>query len=461
LAWPPDVPVYSSRGGEWERPGDALEDLKENDSALYDVTTGIPGRTIFHDRLKQALLFARRKGNAVSVMFVSVDYLKLINDTLGKDVGDQLLCIVAGRLKGCLRNSDTVARPGRDEFMILLPEIANADDAARVAAKIFTSLNSTFVLGGHELFVDANIGISVYPDDGDDDISLIRNSYAAMQHAVEAGKNTYKFYSPAINTKAFNRMVMENCLRLALGREEFFLNYQPQMDLRSGHVSGLEALVRWDRPGFGVVYPNSFIPLMEESGLILSLGEWVLYNACTQNKLWQESGLRPVRVAVNISARHFQQGDIVDLVGRVLGETGLGPQFLDLELTESIFMQNTEAAVEALRALRDMGVQISIDDFGTGYSSLSYLKYFPINKLKMVEPFVSVIAVHPNDEVIARAIVAMAHSLNMKVIAEGVENEQHLAFLRSLECDELQGNIFSHPVPVGEAVRFLSGQRMI
>ena len=438
-----------------------MEDLKEYGSDLYDATTGLPGRTIFHDRLTQALSLARRKGNAVAVMFVSVDYLKLINDTLGKNFGDQLLCIVASRLKGCLRNSDTVARPGRDEFMVLLPEITNADDAARVADKIFTSLNSTFVLGVHELFVNANIGISVYPDDGEDDICLIKDSYAAMQHAAEAGKNTYKFYSPAINVKAFNRMVTENCLRLALRREEFFLHYQPQIDLRTGHVSGFEALVRWDRPNFGVVYPNSFIPFLEESGMILPLGEWVLYSACRQNKLWQESGLKPVRVAVNISARQFQQGDIVDLVRRVLRETGLGPQFLELELTESIFMQNTEISVEALRALRENGVHISIDDFGTGYSSLSYLKYFPISKLKMVEPFVSVIAIHPNDAVIARAIVAMAHSLNMKVIAEGVEREEHLEFLRSLECDEFQGNIFSRPIPAGEAAGFLSGERMI
>ncbi|MEJ2684301.1 MAG: EAL domain-containing protein [Candidatus Sulfobium sp.] len=435
--------------------------MEEKDNAVYDAATGLPNRKIFRDRLKQALALARRRGNAVAVMFVSLDYLKLINDTLGEKFGDQLLCTMADRLRGCLRRSDTVARPGRDEFMILLPEVTDADDATHVADKIFTALNSTCFLGGHELFVNASIGISVYPDDGDEDISLIKNSYTAMQHAAEAGKNTYKFFSPAMNIKSFNRMVIDNSLRLALRREEFFLHYQPQIDLLTGRVSGLEALVRWDRPDFGVVYPNTFIPLLEESGLILPLGECVLHKACTQNKLWQEAGLTPVRVAVNISARQFQQGDIVSLVGRVLKETGLGSQFLELELTESIFMNNTEISVEALQALRRMGVHISIDDFGTGYSSLSYLKYFPINKLKMVEPFVSFVAIDPNDAVIARAIVAMAHSLNMKVIAEGVEREEHLEFLRSLECDELQGNIFSYPVPAEDAARFLSGERML
>ena len=435
--------------------------LKEKNNPFYDVTTGLPSRKIFYDRLKQTLALARRRGNAVAVMFVSLDCLKLINDNLGKNFGDQLLCMVADRLEGCLRQSDTVARPGRDEFMILLPEIANGGDAARVAEKIFTALNSTFLLGVHELFINAYIGISLYPDDSAEDMALIKNSYTAMQHAMKTGRNTYEFYSPSMNVKAFNRMVTENCLRLALRRSEFFLHYQPQIDLQTGRVIGLEALVRWDRPDFGVVYPNSFIPLMEESDLILSLGELVLYSACTQNRRWQESGLMPVRVAVNISSRQLEQGDFVDLVERILGEADLGPDLLELEMTESIFMKNSEMTVDTLRALRRMGVHISIDDFGTGYSSFSYLKYFPITKLKMVEPFISSIAIEPNDAAITRAIVAMAHSLNMKVIAEGVERKDHMEFLRTLECDELQGNIFSHPVPARDAARFLSGERMI
>ena len=427
----------------------APEDLKERDEMFCDAATGLPNRKMFRHRLKQALALAEGAGRAVAVMFISLDYLKLINDTLGKNFGDQLLRSVAQRLKGCLQEKDTVARPGRDA------------DAARVADGIFSELNRTFCLGEHELFVNASIGISVYPDDGDDDLSLIKNSYTAMRKAADSGKNIYKFYSPTMNIKAFNRMVIENSLRLALRREEFFLHYQPQIDLRTGRVCGLEALVRWDRPDFGVVYPNAFIPVMEKSGLILSLGEWVLYSACMQNRRWQEAGLTPARVAVNISASQFQQGDIVALVDRVLKESGLSPYFLELELTESIFMKNTEISVEALRELRRMGVYISIDDFGTGYSSFSYLRYLPVHKLKMVGPFVSVLANDPNDMEIARAIVAMAHSLNIKVIAEGVEREDHMEFLRSLECDELQGNIFSHPIAADDAARFLSGERMI
>lgn len=439
----------------------ALEYVKEKDEAFYDAATGLPNRKSLRGRLKQSLAFAERTGTAAAVMFVSLDCLKLINDTLGKNFGDEMLRNVADRLKRCLGESDTVARPGRDEFMILLTAIESVDEAARVAEKIFAAMNKTIFLGGHELFVNVSIGISVYPDDGIEDISLMKNSYTAMQHAAESGKNIYKFYSPAMNLKAFNRMVIENCLRLALRREEFFLHYQPQIDLRTGCVCGFEALVRWDRPDFGVVYPNAFISLMEESGMILSLGEWVLYKACVQNRKWQEAGFSPARVAVNISARQFQHGDIVDLVDRVLKETCLPPHFLELELTESVFMRNAEVSVEALRELRKMGVYISIDDFGTGYSSFSYLKYFPVNRLKMVEPFVSFVSINSNDVEIARAIVAMAHSLNIKVIAEGVERAEHMEFLRSLECDELQGNIFSRPIAAADAVRFLSGERMI
>jgi EAL domain-containing protein (putative c-di-GMP-specific phosphodiesterase class I) len=316
-------------------------------------------------------------------------------------------------------------------------------------------LESPFILKKHKLFVSVNIGISIYPNDGDNAKALLNTSYTALQRARELGKNTYQFYSPALTERAFERMVMENDLQLALQREEFILYYQPQIDLKSGLIIGLEALARWQKPGGNLVYPKSFIYLMEETGLIVPLDEWVLHTACKQNKSWQIAGLKPVRVAVNISARHFHEKDITHIVSRVLEDTGLEPQFLELELTESIFLKNLERTVKALKVLSGMGVNISIDDFGTGYSSLSYLKYFPINKLKIVEPFIFSVSFNPTDEVIARAIIALAHTLNMKVVAEGVEKKEQMQLIRSLKCDELQGNIFSLPLVPEEVVKLL------
>jgi diguanylate cyclase (GGDEF)-like protein len=389
-------------------------------------------------------------------MFISFDSLKLINDNLGQRFGDQLLKSVSERLVSCLRESDTVARPGSNEFMILLPEIETSANVSVVTDKIFKALSASFVLEQHEIFVNASIGVSMYPDDGDNASSLLKNSYAAMQNARAEGSNTYRFYSTAVNDAAFEKMLLENNLRLALKRGEFVLHYQPQIDLRTGLVTGTEALVRWQRPDAGLVYPVNFIRLMEDNGLIVPLGEWVLRQACMQNKAWQDAGIGPLRMAVNLSARQFQQQNLLETVRRTLGETGLDPALLELELTESIFIQDIEPVIETLRTLRTMGVQISIDDFGTGYSSLSYLKYFPVNKLKIVEPFVSFVAINtPNDVVIANAIVAMAHSLNMKVIAEGVEHRDNLEFLQSIKCDELQGNVFSYPLPADEITALL------
>ncbi|HSA61700.1 MAG TPA: EAL domain-containing protein [Nitrospiraceae bacterium] len=425
-------------------------DQKENPPEL-DAATGLPTKAIFFDRLTQALTLAKRKQRSLAVMFISFDSLKLINDNLGQRFGDQLLKTVSERLVSCLRVSDTVARPGSNEFMVLLPEIDTSNNVPIVVDKIFRALGSSFVLEQHEIFVNASIGISMFPDDGDNASSLLKNSYAAMQQAHEEGKNTYRFYSQAINDAAFEKMLLENNLRLALQRGEFVLHYQPQIDLRTGQISGTEALVRWQRPDAGLVYPAGFIRLMEDNGLIVPLGEWVLRQACLQGRAWQNAGIRPIRMAVNLSARQFQQQNIVEMVEQALEESGLEPALLELELTESIFIRNIEPVIGTLRTLRSMGVHVSIDDFGTGYSSLSYLKYFPVNKLKIVEPFVSFVAINtPNDVVIANAIVAMAHSLNMKVIAEGVEHQDNLNFLRSIQCDELQGNVFCHPLPVDE-----------
>jgi diguanylate cyclase (GGDEF)-like protein len=427
-----------------------------NDSPLdFDAATGLPSKAVFFDRLTQALTLAKRKRESLAVMFISFDNLKLINDNMGQRFGDELLKAVTGRLISSLRESDTVARPGSNEFMVLLPEVVLSDKLAVVAGKILAALGSSFMLDTHEIFINVCIGISMYPVDGENASDLIKNAYTAMQNAREEGKNKYRFYSPEINDAAYERMLLENELHLALQRGEFVLHYQPQIDLRTGLISGMEALVRWQRPAAGLVYPGNFIRLMEDNGLIVPLGEWVLRTACLQNKAWQDAGIRPLRMAVNLSARQFQQ-NIVETVSRTLGETGLEPAFLELEVTESIFIRDIEPVIETLRTLRDMGVHVSIDDFGTGYSSLSYLKYFPVNKLKMVEPFVSFVAIDtPNDVVIANAIIAMAHSLNMKVIAEGVERRDNLEFLQSIQCDELQGNVFSRPCPADEITALL------
>jgi diguanylate cyclase (GGDEF)-like protein len=424
-------------------------------TASCDPLTGLCNKTVFFNYLTQAIALASRHKKISAILFISVDRLKLINDTLGEAYGNKLLKTLAKRLAACVRKSDIVARPGRDEFMVLLPEIRHAEDAALIARKIFTSLESPFTLKNHKLIVSANVGISIYPNDGDNAKSLLNTSYTALQRAKELGENTYQFYSPALTERAFERMVMENDLKFALQREEFILHYQPQIDLKSGKIIGLEALVRWQKPGGNLIYPKSFIYMMEETGLIVPFDEWVLHAACKQNKDWQEAGFRPLRIAVNISARYFHEKDITHIVSRVLEDTGLEPQFLELELTESIFLKNLDRTVKALKVLRKIGVNISIDDFGTGYSSLSYLKYFPINKLKIVEPFISSVSFSHTDEVIARAIIALAHSLNMKVVAEGVEKKEQMQRIRSLECDELQGNIFSLPLPPEEIDRLL------
>jgi EAL domain-containing protein (putative c-di-GMP-specific phosphodiesterase class I) len=305
------------------------------------------------------------------------------------------------------------------------------------------------------MFASVNIGISIYPNDGDNAKALISTAYTALQRARELGKNSYQFYAADLTKKAFDRMAMENDLQLALKNKEFVLHYQPQFDLHTGAITGVEALMRWQKPGGDLIYPKSFISLMEETGLIVELGELALNMACSQNKSWQKAGLKPIRVAVNISARHFHEQDIPHLVSRVLEDTQLEPKFLEIELTESIFLKNLERSIKSLKVLSGMGVSISIDDFGTGYSSLSYLKYFPISKVKIVEPFIASVSFHPTDEVIARAIIALSHSLNMKVIAEGVEKRDQISFLRSLNCDEVQGNIISRPLTNAELAKFL------
>jgi diguanylate cyclase (GGDEF)-like protein len=430
-----------------------------HEPSYYDSLTGLPNRALFFDRLTQAITFARRHNKAAAILFISLDNLKLINDTLGQRVGDILLKAIAKTITDCLRGSDTVARPGRNEFMLLLPEVTAAEDAAIVARKVLAAMESPFFVGRHDLFLSASIGISVYPDDGGKAVDLIKNAYTALQRARSTGSNTYVFYSQEMNTRAFNRMKLENGLRFALRREEFFLHYQPQINLRTGMIIGMEALVRWNKPGVGVVYPNDFIHLMEETGLIIELGEWALREACAQNKKWQQSGLRPVRVSVNLSPRQFHRHDVAATVRRVLEETALDPAYLELELTENVFMRNTDSAIEALNRIRAMGVQLSLDDFGTGFSSLSYLKHLPINRLKIVAPFTSPDALTASEAAIARAIVTMAHGLSVGVIAEGVEKVEDLEFIYSLKCDEVQGHIFSNAISPEEMTKALTLER--
>lgn len=418
--------------------------------AFHDALTGLPNRLLFKDRLTLAMAHAKRNGQMLSVLFLDLDRFKLINDTLGHAVGDQLLQSVAKRLTDCVREDDTVARLGGDEFTLLLPEITQAENAAKVAHKILEAIRQPLNIGAHELYITTSIGIVLYPTDGEDAETLLKNADTAMYRAKEKGRNNCQLYTPAMNAKAFERLAMENNLRRALEREEFVIHYQPKFNINTGKIIGMEALVRWQTPDRGLVLPGEFIPIAEETGLIVPIGEWVLRTACAQNKAWQDAGFLPVRVAVNLSARQFQLQNLVETVSRVLKETGLDPHWLELEITETVAMQNAEYATRMLQELKDMGIQLSIDDFGTGYSSLSYLKRFPINKLKIDKSFVSEIGIEQDNAAIASTIIVLGQSLNLGLVAEGVETEEQFDFLRQHQCDEMQGYLFGKPMSAGE-----------
>lgn len=415
--------------------------------AHYDVLTGLPNRTLFLDRLTQALARARWHQRVVGVLFLDLDRFKIINDTLGHDVGDRLLQSVSGRLQQCKRAGDTVARLGGDELAIILEDVAQVEDIAPVTSKILATFAHPFDIDGRELYINASIGISLHPNDGEDATTLLKNADIAMYRAKEQGGNNFQFYSEKLTHESADRLMLENSLRRALERREFLLHYQPQVSLQSGEVIGIEALLRWRHPELGLVSPLSFIPLAEETGLIVPLTVWVLREACAQNKALQNSGFPPLQIAVNLSARSFRQTDLVDTVARILDETKLDPNYLDLELTESTLVQQTETTLATMRQLQSLGTHIVIDDFGVGYSSLSYLKRLPIDALKIDRSFVRDISTDPDDAAIVTAITTMAHSLDLKVIGEGVETQQQLAFLRALQCDAMQGYYFSKPVP--------------
>ncbi|MBI3804670.1 MAG: EAL domain-containing protein [Nitrospirae bacterium] len=427
--------------------------------ANFDPLTHLPNRTLFYERLGQALARARWPLRPVAVLFLDLDHFKTINDTLGHPFGDLLLKLVAERLTGCIREEDTVARLSGDEFVILLEELQARQDILLVAQKIVEALSTPFKLEGRELFITTSMGVAIYPDDGDHCETLLKNADTAMYRAKGQGRNHFQLYAPALDDQATDRLGLENGLRRALERKEFQLHYQPKVDLATRQIIGMESVVRWIRPGAGTLLPAEFIPLAEEIGLIIPLEEWVLRTACVQNRTWQEGGLAPFRIAVHISATHFRRKNLYEAITRLLDETGLSPHALELELKESTLMKGSETTVTTLRQLRAIGIDISIDDFGGGFSSLHHLKQFPVSTLKINRTFIHNITTDPDNRAIVTAIITLAHSLKRKVIAEAVETEEQLQFLRSLQCDQVQGYLLSHPLPAEEITRLLSRQR--
>ncbi|MGQ0658592.1 MAG: putative bifunctional diguanylate cyclase/phosphodiesterase [Chromatiales bacterium] len=421
----------------------------------YDSLTKLPNRTLLHDRISRAIAAAERHGIQAGVMFIDLDRFKNINDSLGHPTGDRLLQAVAERLRGCVRDSDTVARLGGDEFVVVLPE-TGADGATQVAQKILTSLSGPYQIESYYLIITPSIGISIYPNDGQDIQTLIKNADAALYHAKDSGRNNYQFFTQEMNIAAFERISLENGLRVALERGEFELYYQPQIELASGRVTAVEALVRWNHPQWGIVPPALFIHVAEDSGIVVPLGKWMLRQACAQVAQWQRSGFPSVPVAVNISAVQMRHKDFSQFVQSVLEETGLPPHLLQLELTESILMQDEGRSSPSLYELSKMGVQLALDDFGTGYSSLTYLRRFPINKLKIDRSFIRNCEDITSDAAIVRAIINLAHSLGLKVIGEGVETEGQMKVLQAEGCDDVQGFYFSAPQPARELMGFFS-----
>jgi len=423
--------------------------------ANYDVLTGLANRSLLRDRLAQAIAYADRYEHAVCLIYIDLDQFKFINDALGHHAGDTLLRQIAERLKQGLREADTVARLNGDEFLLIFIDDRAQSTAVGIVQRIMQTIAKPLKIDDHELYLTCSIGIAVYPGDAIDAETLTKHAEIAMYRAKEMGRSTYQFYTPEMNERALERLRLETDLRGALERDEFLLHYQPQVDLHSGRVIGMEALVRWQHPQLGLVSPLRFIGLAEETGLIVPIGAWVIGAACRQNKAWQDAGLPPLRVSVNLSARQFYQRELAQSIATVLEETGLAPHFFGIELTESLMMADVEQAIEILQRLRAIGVQTSIDDFGTGYSSLSYLKRFPVDVLKIDQSFVRDITLDADDAAIVLSIISLAHNLKMGVIAEGVETAEQLDFLRCNGCNEIQGYHFSRPLPAAEFEQML------
>src|SRR3984885_7312760 len=425
--------------------------------AYYDALTGLPNRTLLQDRLQNALAEARRHKYKVALLFLDLDRFKDINDLLGHSVGDLLLQEVAKRLKTSGRQQDTVARLGGDEFLITLTHVKDLPDAAVATERFMDAMTAAFVVQGHSLNVGCSIGVSLFPEHGADVETLIKNADAAMYSAKESGRNNFRFFTQDMNAQVVERLNLEKGLRLALAKEELFLMYQPQMDIATGRITGLEALLRWQHPELGLVPPDKFIRIAENSGLIVPIGEWVLRTACSQARKWKDDGLPAVLAAVNVSAGQFRQQGFCELIRSVLHETGLAAHCLELELTESLLLANADVTLSVLRELKSMGLTLAIDDFGTGYSSFSYLKKFGVSKLKIDRSFIRDVATNPDDSAITAAIISMAKSLRLKVIAEGVEDEAQMSFLRAHHCDEIQGYYFSRPLAVDKVADKLRG----
>src|SRR5688572_11327145 len=443
---------------EKRRYKEQLEDLLQQRTAevdwlaYYDTVTQLPNRALFEDRLTQALSMAKATRQSLGVLFIAVDQLKKVNDSLGHGPGDSLLREFALRLKSCISKSDTVARFGNDEFALLKTQIDDANDVIETIGSLSKVLKFSFDLRGHELYATASVGVSLFPFDGDDSHTLLKNAGAALYKAKRSGGANYQFFTADMHELANRRLALETSLRRAIQNEEFLLHYQPRVSVDSLAITAVEALVRWQHPQLGLVSPSEFIPLAEDTGLIVPIGEWVLRQACEQNRRWQEQGFAPIQMAVNISGRQFHDQDLSQTVIRILDESGLMPGHLELELTESSIMQNAEFAAGVLTRWKNMGIKISIDDFGTGVSSLASLKRLPIGALKIDQSFVRDATTDPDDAAIVNAIITLAHNLRLKVVAEGVETEEQLRFLQLLRCDEIQGYFFSKPLPADAIV---------
>jgi diguanylate cyclase (GGDEF)-like protein/PAS domain S-box-containing protein len=432
-------------------------DAKLEYQASHDSLTGLPNRSLLRDRIEQAIVKARRDGHLVAVVFVDLDHFKLINDSLGHHVGDRLLLEVADRLVACVRGHDSVARQGGDEFVIVLTEQHDENEIIAVVSRLLEVISQPWIDNGQEYGLSCSIGISCYPQDGADPDALLRRADAAMYKAKASGRSTYHFYTPGLNQAISERLELENSLRHALERDEFRVYYQPRIEVASGRIIGAEALIRWDCPDKGLIPPDSFISIAEETGLIIPIGQWILHEACRQNSAWLRAGLPPISVSVNLSPIQFRHAGLVQSVADALQQANLDPAYLELELTESFVMHDAERINIAMQSLKALGVDIAVDDFGTGYSSLSYLKRFPVDRLKVDKSFVRDIDSDPDDAAIVRAIITLGHALGLKVVAEGVETRAHLEFLQQHGCDELQGYYYSRPIPAVEMETLLRG----
>ena len=437
-----------------------ISDRKRNEEtirnlAFYDSLTGLPNRSLFIDRMLQELAKAKRQRQMMAVIFIDLDRFKVINDTLGHATGDLLLQAVAKQLKESIREGDTVSRLGGDEFLLLFPDITQVKDVSVIAEKIVHKFSEAFMVNDKELYISASLGISIFPDNSDSTETLIKHADTAMYYAKQQGRNNYQFYFPKIDAYTTKKLEIEANLRKAIANNELMLYYQPQVSLNSGQIIGAEALLRWQSIGQGFISPAEFIPIAEETGLIQPIGEWIFRTVCRQIKQWQDAGLQKIRISVNVSMNQFRQNNFIEILIGILKEMDIQPDCIELEITESAIMHDTGLTTTMLNELRSLGIKIAIDDFGTGYSSLSYLKYLPISRLKLDQSFVHSLGINPNDEAISQAIIAMAHSLNLQVVAEGVENADQLTLLKTYSCDEVQGFLFSKALAADDFIKFV------